>query len=148
MNGDYWVAFVFELFWFFVIYFVLVLIAGKLFIGDSWRQRVLLSTLPILSLEISLSGIAALYPPEDPGLILFGIVVAYILYRVFARFSWVPRLAGCIYVVSEILFTLLALSTFNDRDLFVPNFVLLGATLSLLELTRRRLLPRSKRGGS
>ncbi len=88
MNGEeYWVAFVFELFWFFVIYFVVILIIGKLFIGDSWRQRVLLSTLPILSLEISLSGIAALYPPEDLDLIFFGIVVAYILYRVFARFS-------------------------------------------------------------
>ncbi|WP_297523209.1 hypothetical protein [Thermococcus sp.] len=149
MNGEeYWVTFVFELFWFFVIYSVLILIIGKLFIGDSWRQRVLLSTLPILSLEISLSGIAALYPPEDPDLILFGIVIAYILYRIFARFSWVPRLAGGVYVVFEALSPLLALSTFNDRDLFVPNLVLLGATLSLLELTRRRLLPRSKRGGS
>jgi len=146
MNGE-WGVFVFELFWFFVIYSVPILIIGKLFIGDSWRQRVLLSTLPILSLEISLSGIAALYPPEDPDLILFGIVIAYILYRVFARFSWVPRLAGGIYVLFEVLFPLLALSTFRVRPLFIVNIVLVSIAVLLMEYVRRELKNTGRTGG-
>ncbi|WP_456365435.1 hypothetical protein [Thermococcus sp.] len=148
MDGGAWGALVVGLLWSFIIFFISIAIVAKLLVGDSWRQRVLLSTLPILSLEASLCAIASMLPPEDPDLILFGIVVAYILYRVFVRFSWVPRLAGKVYVVFEALFPLLALSTFKVRSLFLVNIVLLGATLSLLELTRRRLLPRSKRGGS
>ncbi len=139
MDGGAWGALVVGLLWSFIIFFISIAIVAKLLVGDSWRQRVLLSTLPILSLEASLCAIASMLPPEDPDLILFGIVVAYILYRVFVRFSWVPRLAGKVYVVFEALFPLLALSTFKVRSLFLVNIVLVSIAVLLMEVVRREL---------
>ncbi len=78
-------------------------------------------------------------PPEDPDLILFGIVVAYILCRLFARFNWVPKLARGIYVVFEVLFPLLALSTFKIRSLFLVNILLMSIAVLLMEYVRREL---------
>ena len=120
---------------------------AELLISDTLRQRVLLGTAPVLSLVISVFAIVAYYPPEQPGIFLAGIVIAYVLYRIFVVFNWIRRFAGAMYIVFEVVLLVMVLSTFRSHSVFVVNTVLAGIALLLMEAVRRELKKYHGEGG-
>ncbi|WP_258083410.1 hypothetical protein [Thermococcus thermotolerans] len=128
-----------ETLWFFTIFLAAILIAAKYMAGDSQRKKILLATAPILSLIISVFAMVAYYPPEQPGILLVGVGVTYVIYRVFTRFDQILKWGGTLYRTFEIAIPLLALSTFETPQLFIVNAAFTAVTLLLLETTRRKL---------
>ena len=139
MNGGDWGVLVLEILWFFTLFLVAILIAARYMTGDPRRKKILLATAPILSLTISGFAMVAYYPPEQPGILLVGVGVTYVAYRVFLQFGQILRWSGILYRTFEIAIPLLALSTFGTLQLFIVNMAFATATLPLLETTRRKL---------